>query len=75
VSLTAWQPIETAPKDNPNRDIEVLLPDCTTKVVHWAQHAPEDHPPIDPGWYFETPSMFVPLPVHPTHWRPVEPRP
>lgn len=73
---TTWQSIETAPKDG----TEVLVR-CSnraglagTVVAHYMAVAPEDHPPIDCGWYYWNGGMFNTV-AKPTHWRPLPPFP
>lgn len=48
--MSDWASLESAPKDG--RDVEVLNSQTgETRMAHYMDRAPEDHPPIDPGWY------------------------
>lgn len=68
-----WQPIGTAPKDNPNRDIEVRR-DGQTWIAHWHTGAPDDfQPPVPAGWYYRDGDGYREVWPAPTEWR--EPHP
>lgn len=71
----SWQPIETAPKDG----TEVLLlvkrrAGIPGKMLvgHYMRggHCIEDHPAIDPGWYFWNGRMFDAA-AEPLSWMPL----
>ena len=79
----SWQPMETAPKDG--REV-VLAVEMRAGIQHGVLvghympggHCIEDHPEIDPGWYFwngcmfdkaAKPTSWMPLPHHPS-WGP-----
>lgn len=73
-----WRDIETAPKDG--TEVLVWGGRYGTRgpvIAHFMRQAPEDHPPIDPGWYFWQPhtatryGTFIQLDTPPTHWRPL----
>lgn len=79
---TAWQPIETAPRAGEIVVWGFAYGGWRPVVAHWMSEAPEDHPPIDSGWYHWTPGMqwgnseqrfveggsFQMLAKAPTHW-------
>jgi hypothetical protein len=54
-----WQPIETAPMDEP-----ILIPPTKRLGMCVAMHHSRD------GWVTETPSEWVPI-YPPTHWMPL----
>lgn len=65
-----WQPIATAPRDNPNRDIEVRR-GAQMWLAHWHHGLPDDYqPPVPPGWYYRAGAEYRQVWPEPTEWRP-----
>ena len=77
LAAEGWQDISTAPKNG--SEVLVWGGRYGTRgpvVAHFMHQAPEDHPPIDPGWYFWPHTStrygsFIQLDTPPTHWMPL----
>lgn len=71
-----WQEMVSALKDGTEIIVRVKRAGCVSAlVVHWMNYAPEDHPPIDPGWYFWSGFDFRPVESPPIAWMVLPPPP
>jgi hypothetical protein len=69
--MSDWLPIETAPKSDPNHDIEVCrVGGGATWIAHWHNGAGDDYqPPVPAGWYYRDGDGYREVWPAPTHWR------
>lgn len=59
VSTVYFQPMATAPREADY--VRLLLDNHVQVLAHYMTQAPEDHPPIDAGWYYWSGHDFRPV--------------
>lgn len=71
----AWQPIETAPKSGPCKEVILFVPTMFGTggacIAHWAFGDNGEQPAFGPAWFFWTGYHFAELRDKPTHWQPL----